>query len=295
MISIVYVTCNRQNELLNSIKSCLDYIKEKFEIIVIDNNSTDDTGKIVKEASEILKFDLLYIKNNQNQGVAKSRNQGYRLAKGDILFYLDDDAIIDKQTKINIDDVAAFMRIHDKHPIISNEIYNVSRNFFQHGKFPYNRNERENGTVFNFVGASHFINKNTLGNIDLYPEEFQYGAEELYLSYYIKLKGFEIYYLSEFKVLHIPSQNERMDKLSTDIKSYSNAFNVKRYFTPTIFVPLIWLIMIIRILYNCKSQFQIVSLFFKQINSTYNSKYVQKYPIVLFSSLLLKYRAKTIL
>lgn len=295
MISIVYVTSNRQIELLNSIKSCLNYIKETFEIIIIDNNSTDETEKIIKEASEVLKFNLLYVKNTQNQGVAKSRNQGYRVAKGDILFYLDDDAIIDTQTKIDIDEVAAFMRINTSYPIVSNEIYNVSRKFFQHGKFPFDKIVRQNGIVFNFIGASHFINKNILGNIDLYPDEFQYGGEELYLSYYIKLKGFEIYYLSEFKVLHIPSENERMDKLTTDIKNYSNAFNVKRYFTPNFFVPLIWMVMIIRILYKSKSSFHIVSVFLKQIKATYNSKYIHKYPVKMFLILLFKYRVKTIL
>lgn len=295
MISIVYITCNRQYELIDSINSCLQFIHEEFELIVIDNNSTDDTEKMVRNIAFRLDIKLIYIKNDLNFGVAKSRNQGYENSNGDIVFFLDDDAVIKQETKMNIDDVASYMRKNYKYPIISNEIYNVTEKYYQHGCFDKKSNLNKEGKVFYFIGASHFLNKKVLGNIKLYPDEFKYGGEELYLSYTIIKQGFELRYLPFFQVLHKPSMNQRMDPMSTKIKNYSNAFNVKRYFTPFCFMPLIHTIMVLRVLLNSRFNPKIIKLFLKQINSTYNSKYDNKYSIKKFISLLIDFEIKSVL
>ena len=52
LVSIVLPTFNRCDLLMDSIKSCLNQTYENLELIVVNDGSTDDTGKVVKEISE---------------------------------------------------------------------------------------------------------------------------------------------------------------------------------------------------------------------------------------------------
>jgi glycosyltransferase involved in cell wall biosynthesis len=60
-----------------------------FEIIVVDNNSTDRTSEIAKEFGAILV-------SEKNQGVAFARNKGAKVSKGEILAFTDADTILPK-------------------------------------------------------------------------------------------------------------------------------------------------------------------------------------------------------
>lgn len=93
-ISAVICTFNRVDHLINAIKSLIsqDLNKQNFEILIIDNNSTDKTRSIIKK--QILQFsgNMRYILE-KNQGLSFARNRGIKEAKGDIISFLDDDAI----------------------------------------------------------------------------------------------------------------------------------------------------------------------------------------------------------
>ncbi len=60
-----------------------------FEIIVIDDNSTDGTYEIIKNYRGNLKINV--IKNNVNKGSADGRNKGALFANSDVIIYTDDD------------------------------------------------------------------------------------------------------------------------------------------------------------------------------------------------------------
>ena len=95
-ISIIIPSYNRSHYIRLTIDSFLsqNYPRERFEIIVANNNSTDDTELILKEyANEISNFRYF---NELRQGVHYARNSAARLAMGDILYYTDDDMIADK-------------------------------------------------------------------------------------------------------------------------------------------------------------------------------------------------------
>jgi len=62
-----------------------------FEVIVVDNNSSDATRQVCETAQNDLPFAFRYIFENR-QGLSVARNRGAREARGDILIYTDDDA-----------------------------------------------------------------------------------------------------------------------------------------------------------------------------------------------------------
>ncbi len=93
-VSVILCTYNRAERLPRVIKELCaqDYPQGAFEIIIIDNCSTDNTPEIVQEYESSL---LCYVRENQ-QGVSFARNRGAKEAKFPYLAYLDDDCSVDK-------------------------------------------------------------------------------------------------------------------------------------------------------------------------------------------------------
>ncbi|MDJ0510476.1 MAG: glycosyltransferase [Crocosphaera sp.] len=92
-ISAVICTFNRAKYLRKAINSLVNQTLEsdKYEILVVDNCSTDETKTIVTEDfSHISNLSYLY---EPIQGLSQARNTGWKQAKGDYIAYLDDDAI----------------------------------------------------------------------------------------------------------------------------------------------------------------------------------------------------------
>ncbi len=90
-VSVVLCTYNSGNNLIESVQSIINqsYPKDLFEIIVVDDASTDNS------LQGISKLDLRIIRHTQNKGVASARNTGLFAAAGSIIAYTDDDCIVD--------------------------------------------------------------------------------------------------------------------------------------------------------------------------------------------------------
>lgn len=88
-VSVIIPTFNRANQLRICLKSLEEQSFKKFEVIVCDDGSTDDTFKVVEEFKEIL--NLSYIHDINFGGPAKPRNNGIKQAKGKIIAFLDSD------------------------------------------------------------------------------------------------------------------------------------------------------------------------------------------------------------
>jgi glycosyltransferase involved in cell wall biosynthesis len=92
-ISAIICTRNRADYLRKAVQSLVDQTlsKDLYEIIVVDNGSTDNTGQVVEE------FDspnLRYI-YEPVPGLSKARNTGWQNAQGEYIAFLDDDAVAD--------------------------------------------------------------------------------------------------------------------------------------------------------------------------------------------------------
>ncbi len=92
MISIVLPTYNGSKYIRESINSIIAQTYKDWELIVIDDCSTDDTNKIVSEYSKNDSRVSIY-KNETNQRLPKSLNIGFKKTKGDFLTWTSDDNI----------------------------------------------------------------------------------------------------------------------------------------------------------------------------------------------------------
>lgn len=94
-ISILICTYNRSALLKKALMSFFDVKGASIaEIIVIDNNSTDDTKEVVRKCKEeledVIKIDYILEKR---QGLSYARNTGINHSKGEFIAFLDDDAV----------------------------------------------------------------------------------------------------------------------------------------------------------------------------------------------------------
>lgn len=82
---------NAGNFIEQSIKSVLNQTFPEWELIVIDDGSTDNTASVIKKIAELDERVKYVYQNNSRQG--KARNRGIQLAKGEYLAFLDADDI----------------------------------------------------------------------------------------------------------------------------------------------------------------------------------------------------------
>jgi glycosyltransferase involved in cell wall biosynthesis len=85
LVSVIIPTYNRADLLNRAIKSVLNQTYTNYEIIIIDNHSTDHTKEIIS------KYNVKFIEINNSGIIAKSRNLGIKNSSGEYIAFLDSD------------------------------------------------------------------------------------------------------------------------------------------------------------------------------------------------------------
>lgn len=88
-ISVIIPVFNVENYLPKMIDSILSQQEKNFEIILIDDGSTDASGEVCDNYARI--YNNIRTVHQRNKGASSARNEGIKLAKGEYLFFLDAD------------------------------------------------------------------------------------------------------------------------------------------------------------------------------------------------------------
>lgn len=107
MLTAIICTYNRAKYIGNLLYSLAanDLPKSEYEILLVDNNCTDDTRAVCEAfaaAHPLVRFRYVV---EREQGLSAARNKGIREAEGDIIVYVDDDALVEKD----------YLRIYAEH------------------------------------------------------------------------------------------------------------------------------------------------------------------------------------
>lgn len=94
LVSVIVPVYNAGQYLQKCIESIINQQLKHIEIILIDDGSVDNSGKICDEYAKI--DNRIRVSHTKNQGVSKSRNIGIELAKGDYIGFVDSDDWIDE-------------------------------------------------------------------------------------------------------------------------------------------------------------------------------------------------------
>lgn len=96
LVSIIIPTLNRSKEIISCVDSVLMSDYKNIEIIVVDNNSEDNTVLKIKEKYRY-NDRVILIESKKNLGAGGGRNKGAEEANGEYLLFVDSDNIIDKK------------------------------------------------------------------------------------------------------------------------------------------------------------------------------------------------------
>src|SRR5574344_1834201 len=88
LVSVIMPSYNTAQYIAESINSVINQTYQEWELIIVDDCSTDDTDEVVKSFHDKR---IRYLKNDKNSGAAVSRNRALREAKGRWIAFLDSD------------------------------------------------------------------------------------------------------------------------------------------------------------------------------------------------------------
>ena len=91
MISVIIPNYNDAETLPLCLEAVLSSECSNFEVIVVDDKSTDNSVEIIN------KYNVRLLMHNENQGQAAARNTGAKQAKGEILLFTDGDVCLKKK------------------------------------------------------------------------------------------------------------------------------------------------------------------------------------------------------
>ena len=145
MISVIIPTYNRTDMLKESVRSVLDQDvfrdgTESYELIVVDDGSSVDTGRVVREFEDKLTY---YAR--EHRGVSAARNYGLARSKGEMIAFLDSDDLW-KPDKIRVQ--AGFMKTFPEAvACYTEEIW------IRHGRRvnPHDKHRKYSGWIFDKV------------------------------------------------------------------------------------------------------------------------------------------------
>lgn len=113
LVSVIVPVYNVENYLSKSFNSIVNQTYKDIEIIVVNDGSTDSSGKIADTYAE--KFSNFKVYHTENRGLSEARNYGLEKSKGGYIFFLDPDDWIEKElfevaiTKMNQDETNIFL------------------------------------------------------------------------------------------------------------------------------------------------------------------------------------------
>lgn len=90
LVSIIMPSWNTANYIAKSIQSVVAQTYDNWELIIVDDCSTDNTDEVVAGFNDVR---IKYLKNTQNSGAALTRNRALREADGEWIAFLDSDDI----------------------------------------------------------------------------------------------------------------------------------------------------------------------------------------------------------
>lgn len=202
-VSIIIVNYNGK-ELL---KKCLDSLfkieYDNFEVIIVDNNSTDNTIEFITKnypSIQILKLD-------SNKGFAEPNNLAAKIAKGDFLLFLNNDTVVTPNF------ISEMMKIleHDKTIGICQSLLlkpdgsiDSSGDFIDKLGVVYNSKTKikEIRNISSARGASMLIEKKIFNKLGGFDEKFFFSFEDVDLGWRTWILGYKVVIVPNSIVYH---------------------------------------------------------------------------------------------
>lgn len=190
-VSII-IPCHNEEKYLNRcIDSMLNQSYKNFELIIIDDASTDNSLEIIKIYKDKR---IKLIKNKKSLGGAKSRNEGIKNSKGEILFFIDSDCYADKDwIKNGLDCFKQYKCVG-----VEGQLYYISKDYKSalSDQLTVDLNNHEQ-----YMTGNMAYTKKTFKKTGLFDPEFKFHIDR---EFGLRIKKFgEIIYCKDMIVTHM--------------------------------------------------------------------------------------------
>ncbi len=233
------------------LRQCILSVQEALvgiesEIIIVDNNSQDDSCQMVKHFFP----KLTLIQNKENVGFSRANNQAVAIAKGEYVCILNPDTAVTKETFKKVlefaetkNDLGALgVRLIDG---TGNYLPESKRNIPQpkvafykimglkskkNSYYSNNINENETAPVEVLVGAFMLLRREVYNQVGGFDEDYFMYGEDIDLSYKLLKANYKNYYVGNVTVLHYKGESTIKDK--TYLKRFYGAMHIfyKKHF-----------------------------------------------------------------
>ena len=244
-LSVIILNYNVRHFLelcLKSVEAAITSIEA--EVIVVDNNSSDDSCTMVQQLFPCVKL----ISNKKNFGFSKGNNIGVDQAKGEYLCILNPDTVVAEDTFTRI---LAFVDSKSDAGIIGCQLIDGRGYFLAESKrevptpkvafqkllgktknyYTNNLNAYDNGNTDILVGAFMILKRDIYKEVNGFDENYFMYGEDIDLSYKVLKAGYKNYYYGESAIIHFKGESTLKDKVYS--KRFYSAMGIfyKKHFT----------------------------------------------------------------
>lgn len=192
-VSVLIPAYNQAQFLGEAIQSVLDQTYADFELIIVNDASSDNTAQVVDHFNDPR---IKYISHERNRGLPATRNTGIRVSKGDIIFLLDAD---DKFGPQKIEKHLSFLEANPEIGVTYNSRFEmrVTGELLSIWRPPLIVDFPDLVMGFPFSPSDVVIKRRWLFDIGLYDESYIYGSEDLDMNCRLALAGCKFHGLIE--------------------------------------------------------------------------------------------------
>ncbi|WP_318519184.1 glycosyltransferase family 2 protein [Photobacterium leiognathi] len=249
-VSVIFVSYNTSELTINAIKSVYEKTKDiKYEIILVDNNSHDNTILRVKEEFP----NVVIYENERNDGFGAANNIGVDLAKGEYVFLLNTDTILcnnvikilsdylDENHDIvacggnlydgNLNPAASYSRLFPSIKLELNELLFNLTSWFKF--FNSNFNYTDKPIVFkgSISGADSLIRKDAFKNVGGFDEKIFLYYEETDLFYRLSKLNHSVASVPSAKIIHLEGGSEQVKSITLERSLNSKYYYLNKFFS----------------------------------------------------------------
>lgn len=187
-ISVIIPLYNAEKFIKNTLDSILTQEYTNFEIIVVDDESTDNSAQIVKGYEE--KYSQIKLISQKNSGAPMARNKGLSLAEGEYILFLDSDDLLSSSSFLQVNAVIKDEKDYDliigDYSLINNSGEAIGIKVNNKFKNIQNANDFTNLSQIDPLPGTKYFKKSFLDNYDLVYSEVKVGQD---LNFFLKVLG----------------------------------------------------------------------------------------------------------
>ncbi len=253
--SVVIPLYNKQQSIVNTILSVFKQSYQNFEIVIIDDGSTDSSVDAVKSISD----ERVRLINQDNQGVSAARNRGIKEAKNEWIAFLDGDDLWETN---HLEEIVKMMRIFPDEKVYATSFeFSDKRKMFKHERSSpifkideYFKEAIKENIMWTSIVVVH---KDCFSVVKGFNEKLKYG-EDLDLWYRLAQK-FDIIKNTKVTAVYRVDAENRSDHKQDLYKCFEYYIDLKKTYNNSEKEYLIFLIN--RRLYSYIRTFNLVDFF----------------------------------